>query len=79
MRREVRPVGVTSKVRAEITADRPLGSNRYRDVAAPTVKSKPRCAALKADHTPCGALPIKDLGICVGHKRQQEAANAHQN
>lgn len=78
--RETRQVGMTTKVRVEQTGARPMGSNVSRTIAGPmTPKGRPTCAALKADHTRCGALPIKELGICVGHRRQQEAANAHQD
>ena len=75
---ETRVVGQGPGTRPQETGTRPIGEPISRPVAAPVIRTKPTCAAVKKDGHRCGALPIKGVGICIGHKRQEEANRAKQ-
>lgn len=76
--KNARLVGQPPGSRPQNVGARDRWSHQGRPVAAPIVAQKPTCVAVKSDGSRCGAMPIRGVGICIGHKRQQEANNAHQ-
>lgn len=74
--RAARPIGTGGNVRQAGLFARMVGADHSKPVASPKVSSKPTCVALKADGTRCSATPMKATGVCIGHRRQEEAAKS---